>query len=215
MGYIARLAKRIYNEYGEYRKLRIIVIYTADVRRGSTKNVLDMGGTVLRIDEAFLSDLNPKVIKKRLTRKVREGKPFTDRDIMELVIYPLTYRGREAQQPAVTEAIDISDNITNEKQRRMAASGILAFTDKIISDEDLERIERRLAMTKIEKYYADRQEKAVKEAVKEADEKAREEAEKEKKEIAIKMLKTGDSIEKVSECLNIPQGVVQLLATET
>lgn len=215
LGYIARLAKRIYNEYGEYRKLRIIVIYTADVRRGSTKNVLDMGGTVLRIDEAFLSDLNPKVIKKRLTRKVREGKPFTDRDIMELVIYPLTYRGREAQQPAVTEAIDISDNITNEKQRRMAASGILAFTDKIISDEDLERIERRLAMTKIEKYYADRQEKAVKEAVKEADEKAREEAEKEKKEIAIKMLKTGDSIEKVSECLNIPQGVVQLLATET
>ena len=60
-----------------------------------------------------------------------------------------------------------------------------------------------------------KQEKAVKEAVKEADEKAREEAEKEKKEIAIKMLKTGDSIEKVSECLNIPQGVVQLLATET
>ena len=222
LGYVARLAGRIYNEYGEYRKLRIIVIYTADVTRGSTKSSLDMGGARLEIEEGFLSDLDPKEIRDRIDGMLTRGEPLTDRDIMELVIYPLTHKGREAQKRAVREAIEIADRITDEKQRRIAASGLLVFTDKIISKEDEEEIIRRLSMTKIEKYYEDRQDKAVKAAVKQAEDKtwkearkeARKEAKKEKKESAIRLLMTGDSIDKVAECLGLTKREVQGLAAK-
>ena len=218
LGYVARLARRIYNEYGEYRKLRIIVIYTADVPRGSTENTLDMGGSMLRIDEGFLSDIASEEIMNRIKGKLTRGEPLTDRDIMELVIYPLTYRGKEAQKRAVREAIDIADRITDEKQRRIAASGLLVFTDKIIAKEDAEDIIRRLSMTKIEKYYEDRQEKAVKtavqQAVKQTEDKVRRETKKEKKESALKLLMEGLSIDKVAECLGLTKREVQGLAAK-
>ena len=214
LGYVARLARRIYNEYGEYRKLRIIVIYTADVPKGSTKNILDMDGAKLRIDEGFLSDIASEEIRDRIDGKLTRGEPLTERDIMELVIYPLTYRGKETQKKAVKEAIDIADRITDEKQRRIAASGLLVFTDKIIAKEDAEDIIRRLSMTKIEKYYEDRQDRAVETAIRQTENKLRKEAKKEKKESALKLLMEGLSIDKVAECLGLTKREVQGLAAK-
>ena len=214
LGYIARVSKRLYTEYGCYRKLRFIVIYTADVLPGSTNPELDLGVFKMKIEEAFLRGVDSKAIKNSLTDKIIRREPSTEEDVMNLVIYPLTYKGRKAQQRAVTEAIGIAEKILNESLRRMALSGIFVFADKIITEEDADHIKRRISMTKIgrllEEEYQEREDKAVSKAKKEA----RKEAKKDKQESALKLLRTGDSVAKVAECLSLPLKEVQALAAK-
>ncbi|MBQ9359700.1 MAG: hypothetical protein IJT96_01530 [Lachnospiraceae bacterium] len=76
----------------------MIVIYTADVRKGSTKPILDLAGMTLSITEGFLSELKSKEIRDELTTKIEAGEPFTEEDMMKLAIYPLTYRVRSASR---------------------------------------------------------------------------------------------------------------------
>ena len=214
LGYIARVSKRLYTEYGCYRKLRFIVIYTADVLSGSTNPELDLGVFKMKIEEAFLRGVDSKAIKNSLTDKIIRREPLTEEDVMNLVIYPLTYKGRKAQQRAVTEAIGIAEKILNESLRRMALSGIFVFADKIITEEDADHIKRRISMTKIgrllEEEYQEREDKAVSKAKKEA----RKEAKKDKQESALKLLRTGDSVAKVADCVSLPLIEVQALAAK-
>ena len=210
LGYIARVSKRLYTEYGCYKRIRLIVIYTADVLPGSTDPVLDLGAFKMEIEEAFLTGVDSDDIKRSLTEKINHGTAFTEEDVMKLVIYSLTYKGREAQQAAVTEAIDIAEKIGDEKIQHMALSGIFVFADKIITEADVERVIRRIDMTKLGRYYLEREEKAVAEAEK----RAKEEAKKYRQESAIKFLKTGVSIDNVADCLSMPIKEVQALAAQ-
>jgi len=66
-------------------------------------------------------------------------------------------------------------------------------------------------MTKIERWYDERQKKAVEVAVENEQKKSRNE----KEEIVIRMLKTGDSVQKVVECTGFTVQEVQTLATRT
>lgn len=211
IGYIARVSKRLYNEYGEFKPIRVIVIYTADVRKDSTKPILDLAGMTLSITEGFLSDLKPKEIWDELTTKIEEGEPFTEEDLMKLAIYPLTYRGNnKRKQKAVSEAIDIAERIEDRKMQLDAMMGIVVFSDKVISGEDLIRVKRRLKMTQIERMYEEEKEQAVKTAVKTAVESAK----KEKRDIASNLLRAGDTIEKVIQCTGLSRRTVQGLAAK-
>ncbi len=58
---------------------------------------------------------------------------------MRLIVYPLTYKGSEARKKAVSEAVDLAEKITDERLLTEALSGILVFSDKVISQEDAER----------------------------------------------------------------------------
>ena len=121
----------------------------------------------------------------------------------------------------MSEAIDIAETIKDDEQLRKVESGLLVFADKIISNQDIERIIGRLSMTKIERWYDERQKKAVKEAVKEAvevaveDERRKQEdkSKAEKEEIVIKLLKTGVSVEQVAEGTGYTINQIQALAT--
>ena len=84
------------------------------------------------------------------------------------------------------------------------------FADKIITDDDAERVTRRLDMTKVGRILQEREDKAIKKAVTEA----KKEAKKDKRESAIKLLRTGDSVAKVAECLSMSLKEVQVLAAK-
>ncbi len=210
LGYIAQVSKRVYNEYGEFRPLRLIIIYTADIERGATNPILDMGGFALRLEEAFLTELNPVLIRKQITEKIDQDIPLTEEDQMKLVIYPLTYRGRKAQREAVSEAIDIAETIKDDEQLRKVESGLLVFADKIISNRDIERIIGRLSMTKIERWYDERQKEAVEDERRKQQDKSRSE----KEEIVIKLLRSGVSENQVSEGTGFTIEEVQDLAAK-
>lgn len=77
----------------------------------------------------------------------------------------LGYRGNEAKQNAVTEAIDLAEGIADEKMMLDTMMGILTFSDKVIVEEDARRIRRRLSMTKVERIIEEEKDQAVKTAI--------------------------------------------------
>ncbi len=87
------------------------------------------------------------------------------------------------------------------------------FADKVITERDADRIVGRLSMTKIDRIYYERQQKAVKEAVEVAVENEQKKSKNEKEEIVIKLLKTGVSESQVSEGTGFSVEEIRALAS--
>ena len=191
--------KWLYNDHKKYVRLRVIIIYTADVKRGSTDPVMDLGCGSIRIEEAFLSDFDPGKLWEELTSAVETGN-YDDAVLMKLMIYPLTLKKMDEKIRAVAGAIDLAEKIEDRKRQVFSLTGICAFADKFIQDDDAERIRRLLNMTKVEQIYT-----------REWMQRLNDELEKNNREIAMKLLRSGDSPEKVSECMNMPIETVRTL----
>ncbi len=67
--YMARVLERYRKESIYNVKLRMAVIYTADVLPGQTETVFDAGALSFHIEPAFLSSLDSGEIKKRFPEK--------------------------------------------------------------------------------------------------------------------------------------------------
>ena len=198
--YIARILKRVYNEEKRFRKLRLIIIYTGDVKRGSTIPHLDLEGVSLTLTEAFLSDLPGKEVRKRIERRLNQGLPLTDQDLMQLIIFPLSFEDNDQKRRAVGKAIDLAEKIPDQSQMYFALAGIGVFAEKVISSEDFNRIKRRLGMVKI---FESIIEEAVEEAVEKTEKRAKADGRKQgwanaQKEIARNFLRTGSDREMVA-----------------
>lgn len=137
LGYILRclrgLTKESYNPSNI--QLRFIVIYTADVKRGTTNPCLSTGALTLNTEEAFLSDIDGKEECRLLTEKMKLNAPLTDEDLMKLIILPLTFQGKKQKQEAAKTAIQLAETIPDSDQQTFALAGILSFSDKIITEE--------------------------------------------------------------------------------
>lgn len=150
-GYVLRLLRRLQKEGIDITSLRIriIVIYTADVTREQTKDTLNVGDVVVYTTEGFLSEISSEEVKTRIQRKIEKKQPLDDRDIMELIILPLTYKGKEKKRKAAQDAVNLAKEIEDESVQEMALAGILSFSDKIIDKKLANEIRRCLSMTKV------------------------------------------------------------------
>lgn len=151
MGYIVRVAKRLYNELGKVPKIRMLVIYTADVERGRTNPYVKAGCFGFKVTEAFLSDLDTKEIWRRVSNKVNSGRAISSKEKMELIVYPLAFKAKKDKQKAVGDAISLAEKLPGDKQRIFVLKCLAVFADKIIRDEDARRIKEALMMTKVDK----------------------------------------------------------------
>ncbi|MBO5597854.1 MAG: hypothetical protein J5943_04560 [Oribacterium sp.] len=199
--YFARITERLYNEFGRFVPLKLVIIYTADVKRGTTDPVLDTGGVRMEIEEAFLTELDAGDIWKGLKRKIESGESLSDEDMMRMIIYPLTFRGRRAKQEAVARAIGLAKKIENENRMYFVLKMMLVFSDKFITNEDTEKIKEVLTMTKLDRLYAEEKRQAVDTAVSKA---VADTTESITTRIAKNFLKSGDSVEKVSANTGLP-----------
>ena len=129
LGYIAQIVKRLYGLYGKYFRIRMIIIYTADVKRGQTDPILDMGGVRLELTEAFLVETDSGRIYSDIKDKLDKKMPLADEDLMRAVIYPLTFEGKEAKRKAISKLIELLGCFEDEGQRRFVAKYVLTFTD--------------------------------------------------------------------------------------
>ena len=150
LGYIARLAKTLYNELKYYPKLRVLIIYTADVTRKRTKPDLDMGAFKMHLEEAFLSEIDGDEIFERVNEESNKKRKLDDRELMQLIIVPLTYKRKEDKQKAIERVINLLDNIDDERQRVFVLKGLLVFCDKVILKPFAEKIRRMLMKTQVE-----------------------------------------------------------------
>ena len=208
INYLARVINRLYNELGEFVPIRLIIIYTADVRAGTTNPTLDLGSVRLNVQEAFLTEIDTESLWSEVSDKIKGGLRLTDEDMMKLIIYPLTVRGKEGKQIATGRAIDLARDISDRAQMVFVLKMLWTFTDKFIVKEDINRIREVITMTQVDRLIAEEKEAAVRAAV---DRNTEEVTNNVTKRIALKLLNKGESVEIVSQCTDLTEDVVENL----
>ena len=146
LNHIARVMNRYYKE-GEDFHLRMIVIYTGDVK--SAEAELETDCITIRTEQAFLSHIDGDAEYQTIRAKIDAGKALTDDDLMKLVILPLTAPGKEEKNRMVEDIIHTAEQIEDDAQKSFILSGTLVATDKFIDKAFAEKIWRMLTMTKI------------------------------------------------------------------
>ena len=70
---------------------------------------------------------------------------------MQMIILPLTVKGKQEKQVLLKEIIMLAKEIQNENDRTFIMAGLLTFADKIISSQLAEEIRREIRMLKVER----------------------------------------------------------------
>ena len=203
-----RYVNHVSEHYGRQWKrdvtVRMIVIYTADVERSKTSDILDAGCLKLEIQSVFLSEMDSEEISKRLYQKVTDRIPLSEEELMEFIILPLTYRGKDEKNKSIGQSAYMANLMEDEEQRVFVLSGIAVFADKVIEEENMDMIRRYLVMTKVGQLFEDEKIRAVKEATAKVTKEVTEEVTKEVTEKATeKALKQGLSVEAIADILSL------------
>lgn len=160
-GYLLGVARRLHSERGTFPTLRMIIIYTADVARGTTSDTFSVGAFSLQLATAFLSDLSGDAIYERLEQKLADGQPLDDTDCMQFMIAPLTYQRLEEKQAAVRRAFALSKQIKDQENLNLILPGMIVFCSKIIDQQTYERMKERIRMTRMGQEFAEEKRLAV------------------------------------------------------
>ena len=180
MNYLTGVVNRYESEKKMCPHLRMIVIYTGDIKREEVTENYDVGAVRLVIEPAFLSEVDGDGIFRRLKEKVERGEPLSDQEQMEFCIFPLTYRKKEEKAERIREAVRLAARIADREQQIFVLAGIMTFTDKVIDEETADQIRKVIKMTKIGMLFEKEKEEAVMEERRKTEEecKKKEEAEK-------------------------------------
>ena len=95
LNYLAGIAERYQRERKECPTLRMIVIYTGDIKRRQVSDGYDIGAVRMRLEPAFLSELDSGGLFRHLKGKVERNELLDDEELMEFIIFPLYSRKKE------------------------------------------------------------------------------------------------------------------------
>lgn len=196
LNYLTGIANRYQQDRQRCTMVRMIVIYTGDIKRSRVSTQYDIGAVKMTIETAFLSELNPGEIFRHLKEKVEKNQLLSDEELMEFIVLPLSYRKKEEKQEKLREIVDLAAKIQNRKQQIFTLAGILVFTDKIIDMETANRIRRAIEMTQVAQIFEEEKRQEV-EQVKRQAEKALKKEQEEKRQIVIKMIKKNYSADEI------------------
>ena len=129
--------------------IRVIIIYTADVKRKQVRTSFTNEEHSLTYEAAFLSELPAEQIRANLETKTIKSDPLTDDEILQLIVLPLSYETREKKQEMIRKAVDIAKTIPDEDRQAFALSGILVFSSKVIDEDTYDEVRRMISMTRI------------------------------------------------------------------
>lgn len=149
LSYAARVLKRYASEgkLDMVEKLKILVIYTADVEWA--QEVYDLGDLILQVEAAYLVNMDSEKIYCMLEEKIYAGKILTENELSQLMLLPLTVKGKAKKQVYIEKTVELARNITDHGQAVQALAGILTFTDKVIDPDYAARIKEEMHMTKV------------------------------------------------------------------
>lgn len=113
-----------------------------------------------------MSELDSDAIVEVITDKIKRKHPLTSQEIMELVMLPLTYKGFAKKKQSIRDTFALVKDIPNEELQTFILSGMLVFTDKIITRKDSDEIRRWINMTKVGRIIEEEKRQAIEEATK-------------------------------------------------
>lgn len=149
LNYIVRTLKRTMEQYHFPCKIRMIVIYTADIQPQQTKERMDIGCLQFQLEEAFLIQKDSEQTEARLQAKFHGDQELSEEEQMEFIILPLTYKGNEEKQACIRRCFEMAKSLEDADMQRFLLSGMLVFTDKVITKEDSKQIKEWIMMTKV------------------------------------------------------------------
>lgn len=163
VNYIARILKRFIRQErirntDEHRAklpiFHLIIIFSADIGEVDP-DIMDVGCMQLKIEPAYLLGIETEEVFRKIQDKIKNKEALGDDELLELIILPLTVRGREEKQALAEKTVELAGGIQNEEQRIQALSGILTFADKIIDKEYAKRIKEAIGMNKVAQLFYD------------------------------------------------------------
>ena len=146
LNYVARIMRRYANQKSldQLKKLKILVIYTADVSQA--QEIYDLGGVVIQVEASYLIHQNTKEIYGRLKEKVSGGEELNVTERMELMILPLTIKGKKEKQEYIQKAIELAKKMEDRRQGAQVIAGILTFTDKVLDPAYAKQVKGEIKM---------------------------------------------------------------------
>ena len=169
--YLVRIASEYYNNTNKIINIRMLVIYSANVKEEILQNTLDFGAVKLNVESIILKDMDTFGILYELTNKIENNIPLTDKDKMQLIILPLTCEYEDIRYDVLDKVIDLISKIYDDETKNIIISSIIAFTDKYIKIEQLQKLKGMIKMTQIEQMYVDEANEKIRQAIAENTEK--------------------------------------------
>ena len=163
VNYIARILKRFVRQEGGRNSERgrkrlpvihVIIIFSADIS-DIDPNILDVGCMQLKIEPVYLLRMETEKVYSKIQYKVENKETLNDDEMLEMIVLPLTVKGKEEKRALVEETVRLAQEIQDEEQRMQALAGILTFADKILDKEYAKRIKEVIGMNKVEKLFYD------------------------------------------------------------
>ena len=163
VNYIARILKRFVRQEGGRNSERgrkrlpvihLIIIFSADIS-DIDPNILDVGCMQLKIEPVYLLRMETEKVYSKIQYKVENRETLNDDEMLEMIVLPLTVKGKEEKRALVEETVRLAQEIQDEEQRMQALAGILTFADKILDKEYAKRIKEVIGMNKVEKLFYD------------------------------------------------------------
>lgn len=105
LGYVLRILERYYKKYRTKMQIFVVIIYTADVTKEQTEDTIDVHSVKMKLEQAFLSELDSEKIKASFITKIKQGEKLSDEELMQYIILPLSYRGLEQKKNTIKEFI--------------------------------------------------------------------------------------------------------------
>lgn len=149
LNYLTGIANRYQKQKKDCPTIRMIVIYTGDIERRQVSDEYNIGAVRVKLEPAFLSELDSEGIFRHLKEKVEKNESLDDEELMEFIILPLSFREKEERKEKIRETVRLAAQIQDRSQQLFALAGILTFTDKLIDMETANQIRRRIEMTKV------------------------------------------------------------------
>ena len=148
VNYVARILKRFCRENAELPVLHLIIIFSADIQ-SIKMEVYDFGCMKLCIKPAFLTGMDTEHIYNRLKAKISSGEILNDEELLEIIVLPLTVKGKKPKQELVKNTVELAKRIADENQMIQALAGIITFADKVIDKEYADYVKGVIMMTKV------------------------------------------------------------------
>lgn len=146
MHYVTRVAEKYYVG-NPCLQIRMVVIYTGDVE--SAEPAFSVGCMRLDTDQAFLSHIDGDAEMSKIQKKLSDGKPLDDGDLMRLIILPLTYKGDKKKSEMVDAVIDSAEKVEDEDKKTFVLAGVCVAAHRYLKEDQVERIGGLIRMTKV------------------------------------------------------------------
>lgn len=138
--------------------------------------------------------------------KLEAKNELTEEEIMQLIVLPLTVKGKSEKLLMVEKSVNLAKKIDNEKQQVFALAGLLTFSDKIIDADYSNSVKEWIMMTKVARLFEEEKMEAVKKAKEEVTEAVTEEL---TKQMAIKLMNKGMQLEMIAEITGLSREEVK------